>query len=139
MKKFFLILVFLLTLVFSSSALAADDGWVYVGRLGLLWTPPIAHNVDMYLINHLTTFRGNTSMNNPVSQLPYDVYYKHDNSTDTGDNQHEYNNHSFQFQVKIVPLNVYGETMGSGTHTGTILCSYTVATKGAFCVVMKSC
>ena len=62
MKKFFFILVALFTFAFSSSVSAADDDWIYAGRFGLLWTPPVAHNVDMYLINHLTTFRGITSM-----------------------------------------------------------------------------
>lgn len=138
MKKFFFILVALFTFAFSSSVSAADDDWIYAGRFGLLWTPPVAHNVDMYLINHLTTFRGITSMRDSESQLPYDIYYKHDHSTDTGDNHHEYNNHSFQFQVKIVPLNVHGTTMGSGTYAGTIICSYKIAAKGAFGVVMKS-
>lgn len=138
MKKFILILVSLFTLLFSSSALAADADWVYAGRFGLLLKPPVAHNVDMYLINHLTVFRGNTSFRDPEGQLPYDVYYKHDHSTDTGDNHHAANNHSFQFQVKIVPLNVYGKPMGSGTYAGTIVCEYKVAAKGAFCVVMKS-
>ena len=138
MKKFFLVIISLFTLLFSSSAFAADDDWIYAGRFGLLWRPPISHNVDMYLVNHLTTFRGNTSMNDPEGQLPYDVYYKHDHSTDTGDNQHEYNNHSFRFQVKIVPLSIKGNTMGSGITAGTIVCSYTVAAKGAFCVIMKS-
>ena len=61
MKKFFLVIISLFTLLFSSSAFAADDDWIYAGRFGLLWRPPISHNVDMYLVNHLTTFRGNTS------------------------------------------------------------------------------
>ncbi len=138
MQKFFLVIISLFTLLFSSSAFAADDDWIYAGRFGLLRRPPISHNVDMYLVNHLTTFRENTSINNPESQLPYDVYYKHDHSTDTGDNQYEYDNHSFQFQVKIVPLNLYGKKMGSGITAGTIVCSYTIAAKGAFGVVMKS-
>lgn len=138
MKKFLLLLVSLFTLFFPASALAADDGWIYAGRFGLLWSPPVAHNVDMFLINHLTTFRGITSVRNPESQLPYDVYYKHDHAADTGDNHHEYNNHSFRFQVKIVPLSIHGTTMGSGTHGGTIVCSYKITAKGAFGVDMKS-
>lgn len=56
MKKFFFILVALFTFAFSSSVSAADDDWTYAGRFGLLWTPPVAHNVDMYLINHLLHF-----------------------------------------------------------------------------------
>ena len=54
MKKFFLVIISLFTLLFSSSAFAADDDWIYAGRFGLLWRPPISHNVDMYLVNHLT-------------------------------------------------------------------------------------
>ena len=138
MKNLVTVVIFLCTLLFSTSVFAADDGWVYAGRFGLLRNPPIAHNVDMYLVNHLTTYRGAVSYNDPEGQMPYDVYYMHDHSTDTGDNQHEYNNKSFQFQVKIVPLSITGKKMGSGVWAGTIVCSYTIASKGAYGVVMKS-
>lgn len=57
---------------------------------------------------------------------------------DTGDNQHEYNNHSFQFQVKIVPLNIFGKIIGSGISAGTIVCSYNIVAKGSYRIVMKS-
>lgn len=138
MKKIFLLIIFLFSLLFSSSAFAIDNDWIYAGRFGLLVHCPVSHNLDMYVINHLTTFRGTSSFPGPGSQLPYDVYYKHDHSMDTGDNQHEYNNHSFQFQVKIVPLNIFGKIIGSGISAGTIVCSYNIAEKGSYRIVMKS-
>ena len=46
MKKFFLVIVSLFALLLSSTALAADDDWIYAGRFGLLWRPPISHNVE---------------------------------------------------------------------------------------------
>lgn len=137
MKKIFSILAFLFLFLFMTTICAAEEGWIYAGRFGLLEKPAVPHYVDMYLINHLTTFRGITRFSDPEAQMPYDVYYRHDHSTDTG-YKSPANNHSFLFQVKIIPLNIHFTTMGSGYYGGAIVCEYRIAAKGAYCVVPKS-
>ena len=130
MKKFAVLLCMALVCLVSSVAGAAD--WEYAGRFGGPRKPPVAHNVDLFLINHLKEWSGDTKV-----QLPYDVYYRHDHATDTGDYKLEYANQSFQFEVKIVPLNIYGKTMGKGLYGGTILCEYAVAARGVYGVGIK--
>lgn len=131
MKRLVCTLCMALVCLVSSVAGAAD--WEYAGRFGRPWEPPIAHNVDMFLVNHIKTWSGDTKV-----QLPCDVYYRHDHSTDTGDYKHDFANQSFRFEVKIVPLNVNGGTMGKGVHGGTIFCEYIVAAQGVYGVIMKS-
>lgn len=127
MRKIVTVLILLCSVFFISLTASAEDNWIYAGRFGLLWKPPVAHNVDMFLVNHLTTFRGNTNSSDPEAQLPFDVYYKHDHSTDTGNENSEADLRSYRFQVKIVPLNIKGTTMGPGYYGGTIVCDYRVS------------
>jgi len=130
MRKFAFVLCMALVCLASSVASAAD--WEYAGRFGRSWKPPIKHHVDVFLMNHLKTWTGDTNV-----QLPCDVYYRHDHSTDTGDYKHDFPNQSFRFEAKIVPLNVNGGTMGKGVHGGTIYCEYIVAAQGVYGIVMK--
>lgn len=131
MKKLIIVICMALAGLASSVADAAD--WEYAGRFGRSWHPPIKHNVDMFLINHLKTWTGDANI-----QLSCDVYYRHDHSTDTGDYKHDFPNQSFRFEAKIVPLNVNGGTMGQGVFGGTIYCEYIVAAQGVYGVVMRN-
>ena len=137
MRRLLYIAAILFFLVGTSTA-SANDTWAYAGRFSLPMRPAIAHNVDMYLINHLSTWQGSKPYGGDKSYLPYDVYYMHDHSLDTGDYHLEYANQSFAFQVKIVPLNIKFATMGKGYWGGTIICDYVVSAKGVYGVTMKS-
>lgn len=102
--------------------------FVYAGRFYLRSAPPIAHNADVFLLNHLSAEKGDA----PEGYMPYDVYYAHDHSTDTGDYSLEYANQSFRFAAKIVPLNIYNKPMGDGLFAGTITCDFVIAAQGVY-------
>ena len=57
MRRLLYIAAILFFLVGTSTA-SANDTWAYAGRFSLPMRPAIAHNVDMYLINHLSTWQG---------------------------------------------------------------------------------
>lgn len=126
MKK--IILVLLLMIVCMVPRLASAQDYTYAGRFYLRSMPPIAHNADMFLVNHLINKKGEA----PEGYLPYDVYYTHDHATDRGDYGLEYANQSFEFDVKIVPLNIYNKDMGTGLYAGTIYCHMIIAAQGVY-------
>ena len=126
MKKIILALLLMIVCMVPGLALAHD--YTYAGRFYLRSMPPIAHNADMFLVNHLINKKGEA----PEGYLPYDVYYTHDHATDRGDYGLEYANQSFEFDVMIVPLNIYNKDMGTGLYAGTIDCHMIIAAQGVY-------
>ncbi len=134
MKVIIKTLIFIMMISFSNLAFASD--WIYAGRYVLSNNIPIAPYTDLLLINHLTSYSNRTIGENSYSL--YDVYYMHDHESDTGDSAKEYDDRSFRFQAKIVPLDIYGKVMDySGTKSATIVSDFVIAAKGVFGISPK--
>lgn len=136
MKLVIKTLIFIMMISVSNLAFASD--WVYAGRYVLRNDIPIAHHMDLLLMNHLTSYNNQPIGIGENSYSLYDVYYMHDHASDTGDAAKEYDDRSFRFQAKIVPLNIYGEVMDySGTNSATVVSDFVIAAKGVFGISPK--
>lgn len=131
MKKLMMVLMIMVVCLLPGIVSAQD--YTYAGRFYLRRVPPIAHNADMFLVNHLISHKGEA----PEGYMPYDVYYMHDHATDRGDYSLEYANQRFEFAVRIVPLNIYNKDMGMGLYAGTINCKFVIAAQGVYGVRVK--
>ena len=138
MKRTLMLLIVLLTLC--TTVFASE--WIYAGRFVMSSEPAIAHNVDIFLINHLEKFNGQRMMRRndggADTYMPYDVYYKHDHSTDVNKDNGNYRTVAYSYQARIIPLNINNQTMGSGVFGGAIECDYKLATEGVFGVRVPS-
>lgn len=134
MKKIMGILVFMI--IFCTSSLAFADDWTYAGRFVLRYDMP--HSTDVFIMNHLVPYSSQAIGTTHGKYMPYDVYYQHDHSTDRGGGA-EYANWHFEYNAKVVPLNIYGAPMDySGLHSGSIVTSYVIATKGSYGIIPKT-
>ena len=86
MKKLMMVLMIMVVCLLPGNVSAQD--YTYAGRFYLRRVPPIAHNADMFLVNHLISHKGEA----PEGYMPYDVYYLHDHATDRGAYGLEYAN-----------------------------------------------
>lgn len=136
MKTITKIFVFILLMSFSNLVFAND--WVYAGRYVLRSNFSHTHHTDVFLMNHLTSYSNQLVGTGKNDYSLYDVYYMHDHASDTGDGTKEYDDRSFQFQAKIVPLNIYGKVMDyTGTYSGTVVSEFIIAAKGVLGVSPK--
>ncbi|MBP2633217.1 MAG: hypothetical protein H6Q70_3845 [Firmicutes bacterium] len=136
MKVIIKTLIFIMMISFSNLAFASD--WIYAGRYVLSSNFPIAPYTDLLLMNHLTSYNNQPIGIGNNSYSLYDVYYMHEHASDTGDSTKEYDDRSFRFQAKIVPLDIYGKVMDySGTNSATVVSDFVIAAKGVFGISPK--
>lgn len=138
MKK---VMIFLVVFMAMCSYVYAAD-WIYAGRYVLSSKPVVAHNRDIFLINHLQVYSGQPMASLRIygrnAYMPYDVYYKHDHSTDKTYSSKDSYGVSYYYQAKIIPLNNGNKPMGSGVFGGVIFCDYKLGTRGAMGVDVTS-
>ena len=128
--------MFFLLMVFSTT-LAYGSDYKYAGRFVL--RDDQKHNVDVFLLNHLRPYWGQPIYSGRNSYAWYDVYYKHDHSSDSDYTGGEAYNVSLLISGNVVPLNIKGEPMNyAGSNTGNIISLMRVGTKGAFGVNPES-
>lgn len=110
------------------------DPWNYLGIFVL--RKNINPTTDYLLLNHLTPYNGKQQNGD---YFFYDVYYKHDHSTDEGTGQKEYSDWAFDFKGKVVMLGKDGTALkNQGIFSGEIITDVSLRTKGSFGVYVNS-
>lgn len=128
MKKKIALLIFTLMLLLSSVGYCSD--WTYAGRFVLRNNQQA--NVDIYLLNHLRPYTGQNIYTGSNSYSWFDVYFKHDHSTDWESKGEGYSN-SITVIGNIVHLDINAKPMNyKGSFSGNIMSVMRVGAKGAY-------